>query len=986
MPTDHPEDPPPREPRADDTTTDLRAAPDQDAARIRGARAGASFRGGEIFGPYRIERLLGRGGMGEVYEAEQLETGHRVALKLLSAELLRSDTERRRFLREGRLAAAVRHPHSLYVYGTEEIDGCPVIAMELARRGTLRDMVESTGLLTSTQVARFGIQLAQGLAAASEAGVLHRDIKPANCFLESDSRVKIGDYGLSLPSNPQVEGDLTMSGDFLGTPAFASPEQVRGEKLDLRSDLYSLGATLYYLATGRPPFAAGRGAKLLADVLTARPESTRSIRPEIPRGLDRIILRCLEKDPAKRYATYAELEEALSEVAIAPIAPPTLWPRVAAGLIDGAIISLVFLLASERTLSLPVSPGWYVGQSVQGFFISYAYGALFEATWGRTPGKALLGLRVVTASSEASRVLSMLLRNLVFVGGDLLAVLVLIVLTRSSGIVKPGENPVLDVSQTIVPMLWLLALFSRARAANGFNAWHDLWSGTRVVQARQPEHDGRVILTAESERSFEGQSKLGPYLIVEPLTPGATDVIEGFDPALRRRVWIVPSATQAPHLSLSRRDLDDVARPRWVHGSRGAEAAWDAYELEPGEPFLRATSSPRGWKEVRLWLLDLAQSANRVVDDPSLRTSIDFNRLWVTRKGRLLLLDFVPPGAPAETAQVVDTSVSSFARSLSELARQAMGMTSRGESREVLPLHASRLLERLHDGLFASTQEMEDALRAVSGRPVAPSRALRVAQVGIGLCFPIVFGAVFTFAEWEAERRYPDLMAVDRALVLHQKLEAATPSKEVANDLRMIELYLAGPLRVASADTTVLGLRVSADDRSDRAQLESILRRHRAVPADSLPIVTQAYESIARRRSPLSSRVELLTPLQHGLAMMGFLCCVLAILGLPLAMVFRGGAAIRLLGQAIVDRRGRAISQNRAALRWLIGSTPFAVIWWLGVVRANGGKGLGSSDGLFASGWLALGGILCLVAIVWSAVDRHRIFQDHVCGTRVTLE
>ena len=163
---------------------------------------------GEMFGHYRLVRLLGQGGMGVVFEADDQETGRRVALKILS-QALDSPESRKRFLREGQIAASINHPNSVYVFGTEEIAGTPVIAMELVGGGTLRDRVVASGPLSATEAVDVILQIIAGLEAAQQAGVLHRDIKPSNCFVDADGTVKIGDFGLSITTTVRnrIESD-----------------------------------------------------------------------------------------------------------------------------------------------------------------------------------------------------------------------------------------------------------------------------------------------------------------------------------------------------------------------------------------------------------------------------------------------------------------------------------------------------------------------------------------------------------------------------------------------------------------------------------------------------------------------------------------------------------------------------------------------------------------------------------------------------------
>ena len=192
-----------------DAVTVLSGTPDSSGRGVAGPRLSV----GEPFGPYRIVRLLGSGGMGEGYEAEHLEHGRRVALKVLNQRLA-SDEDRLRFLREGELAASVTSPHTVYVFGSEEIHGAPVIAMELLAGGTLRDRVQRRGPLGPREAVDALLDVAAGLRDARAKGILHRDIKPANCFITRAGAVKIGDFGLSI----STRGRDQHTGGIQGTP------------------------------------------------------------------------------------------------------------------------------------------------------------------------------------------------------------------------------------------------------------------------------------------------------------------------------------------------------------------------------------------------------------------------------------------------------------------------------------------------------------------------------------------------------------------------------------------------------------------------------------------------------------------------------------------------------------------------------------------------------------------------------------------------
>ena len=230
----------------------LGSQPDPDATIAFAGGAGRSRtlpEAGERFGPYRILRLLGRGGMGVVFEAEEQDTGRRVALKVLGRQF-DSPSDRARFLREGRLAASINHPNSVYVYGTEEIDGTPTIAMELVSGGTLQERVKDRGPLPVPVAVEAILDIISGLEAAQAIGILHRDIKPGNCFEDSDGAIKIGDFGLSISTAGRAEANLTASGASWGPPRSARRNNSAARNSSARSDMYSVGGTLFYLLTG----------------------------------------------------------------------------------------------------------------------------------------------------------------------------------------------------------------------------------------------------------------------------------------------------------------------------------------------------------------------------------------------------------------------------------------------------------------------------------------------------------------------------------------------------------------------------------------------------------------------------------------------------------------------------------------------------------------------------------------------------------------
>jgi TolB-like protein/predicted Ser/Thr protein kinase len=270
---------------------------------------------GETVSHYRILSKLGSGGMGVVYEAEDLSLGRKVALKFLpDAVMSREALER--FKREAQAASALNHPHICVVYDLGEHQGKPFIAMERMQGRTLK-AVMSDGPLPVDRVLELGSQLADALEAAHAAGILHRDLKPANVFVTDRGEAKLLDFGLAkltakgvdevVGSEVPTAEFLTKPGSTLGTVAYMSPEQARGEDLDARSDLFSLGVALYEMVTGRLPFAGNSEAEIYKGILADTPPPPTSLKPEIPPKLEEIILKALEKDRVLRYQHAAEI-------------------------------------------------------------------------------------------------------------------------------------------------------------------------------------------------------------------------------------------------------------------------------------------------------------------------------------------------------------------------------------------------------------------------------------------------------------------------------------------------------------------------------------------------------------------------------------------------------------------------------------------------------------------------------------------------------
>jgi TolB-like protein/Tfp pilus assembly protein PilF len=260
-------------------------------------------------GRYEILAPLGTGGMGEVYRARDTRLGRDIAIKLLPADLARDPERLARIEREARIVAALNHPNIVTLHSVEDEDGVRFLTMELVEGRSLAAEL-AAGPLPMDVVVATGAAIADALAAAHERGIVHRDLKPANVMRTPDGRVKVLDFGIARNASAPG-GATTVTGEAVGTVPYMAPEQLRGEAVDARADLFALGVLLHELATGRRPFAGAASAEIMTAILRDPPEPITRLRPDAPPALARIVARCLEKDPAARVQTAQEVAGAL---------------------------------------------------------------------------------------------------------------------------------------------------------------------------------------------------------------------------------------------------------------------------------------------------------------------------------------------------------------------------------------------------------------------------------------------------------------------------------------------------------------------------------------------------------------------------------------------------------------------------------------------------------------------------------------------------
>jgi serine/threonine protein kinase len=284
---------------------------------------------GTKLGPYVVQSLVGAGGMGEVYRARDAELKRDVAIKVLPASLSRDPDRLRRFQLEAQSAAALNHPNILSIFAIGQQDGSPYIVTELLEGETVRERLRH-GAVKLRDAIDIAIQTTKGLAAAHEKGIAHRDLKPENLFLVKDGRVKILDFGLAklMQASSGSDGptislhDQTDVGRVLGTVGYMSPEQVRGRPADARSDIFALGCVLYEMLTGKRAFRKPTSAETMSAILNEDPPAASEITRSIPPALQRVVHRCLEKPPERRFQSASDLAfalEALSDSGVSPL-------------------------------------------------------------------------------------------------------------------------------------------------------------------------------------------------------------------------------------------------------------------------------------------------------------------------------------------------------------------------------------------------------------------------------------------------------------------------------------------------------------------------------------------------------------------------------------------------------------------------------------------------------------------------------------------
>lgn len=948
---------------------------------------------GQTFGGYRIQHLLGRGGMGAVYAAEQIEDGRLVAVKVLAAGLERAE-DRERFLREGRTAASVNHPNTVYVYRTEEIEGRLTIAMELVEGGTLEQKVEAQGPLSVIDAIDDTLQLIDGLEAAHRRGILHRDIKPANCFIGSDGTIKVGDFGLSRPVESVEQGRLTQTGLFLGTPVFSSPEQLLGEALDVRADIYAVGATLYYLLTGKLPFDADNAVKLIAVVMSGAPTPLVQYRRDVPPGLAAIVMKCLARNRDERFADYGALRAAL--LACRPIehTPAPIVRRLAAGVIDNYLISTLTLpiLGLLRPLGVNVAltvddPRYAVVQALSAVPFEILIYAILEGLTGWTPAKRLLGLRTVRADGAVPGIARAALRGLFVVAPGLLAVLASLPLAMDK---TAGAVVVMTIS-----IGGLLLLFARARKANGWLAEHDRISGTRVVTeqstvARDRAVGGEVQMLP-LHHAMSG--RVGAYEV-----SGAIDadgmVLLASDGALQRPVWIVRRPPGSAPLSDAERQASRTTCARWIGGRRSADEAWDAYAAVSGSSLATRLVPGVSWGAVHAWLTDLLDELRARRDAGLPVTGLSAADVLITDDGHAVVLPFrvghgtVEDSTARHDAARHDAASHDAAVNVREAATGDAGPLPASVARLLQqtlrtaladwPLRARSLLTAMEDP--ASRLDALYAALTAAGANRPPLTAQRRLLLAVATTAPMLgMGFVSSYGAVVVAPRDADLDRLQPLVDWLDDSASRAPDQRAAREL--VGVYIAGHLGEAvtrhreGRDSAVV--RTAGIAKREWALADSVVRAYPIVSATRLAEADRLVDSTWKGRPPGVLNVRWLIALFTAAAVSG----LGAVFALIAAMTVRRGMVLRVMGLELVTAAGSPAGRLRLTVRQVVTWTPWMLLMVGSIARLTA-----RSTPAWTMPVLLLGIVLAVIAILLAVRTPARGLAERLSGTRLVPE
>jgi uncharacterized RDD family membrane protein YckC len=993
-------------------------------------------------GPYLLVSKLGEGGMGVVFEAEHEESGRRLALKILK-EFVGDERERKRFLREGELASTIDHPHSVYIFGTEEIDGLLVIAMELATAGTLRDEVRSRGPLPIREAVDRILEVLSALEVAHSKGVLHRDIKPANCFLDVAGRTLIGDYGLSIsPLRHRNAEPLTQSGSFIGTPSYCAPEQIRGLSLDARADFYSLAGTLYFLLSGKSPVETYSSVEAIAAALEGRIPCIREQRPEVPKELAAVLTRALHPSPEKRFQDHAAFRQALLPWSSQAPAPAPVGVRFLAGLADFTLLGIgISVTYASMADADGAGLGWREGL-IALLFLSV--GVFWECLGGASPGKWLLGLRLAVPGGGPAPASKVLLRAALF-AGILFAVsffwiglqsgLMRVFLGDPSSIKAKAEfgssmsqggimeGPFLTLLSAflllalLVPISWYFALFRRMGRDPEHAALHDRLTGLRVV-VRPASPVPMVVPEAFPVPLADLEAAVyldqwGPISVGPMLENGLR---LGLDPVLHRGVLL---EKQSLEVSQARKWGARATRLRWLQSVRDPEGSfWNVWQAPSGSPLIALPDFGEiPWHAVLEWMRQIAHETSEAAKEGTLPGRLSLEHVWITADLRAILLDF-PWRRPVSESEEPPASgarspLQESLHLLSEMAECCPPWRR--------PLHSDALFESLQTASIERFTHLLGLLEVLRKKKTALSRKMRECVTLVP--FLVLLSLSLLNGHWARvrqeekwEKAFPGLPPLPRVLNEMGAFYPTTPSLQKTVNFTTTAAFgtntvipwvphfsytvcVVGP---GTPESTALSTHIRGHYSSlfrepegletralriperDETMLRGLVGAYRELPAPDAESLAEADRFI----QAFLQRPWLGVPLGWGMIQqlftlsysLGVLLKAASLLQLLSILVWGSPLLMRLTGITCVSRSQRPAGRFRMIARWALG--------WIPTLSIHGAL-LAAAFGLLAHPSLGISPLvpllaaplLGLVAVGTLLLPKNRGLLDRLAGT-----
>jgi uncharacterized RDD family membrane protein YckC len=765
--------------------------------------------------------------------------------------------------------------------------------------------------------------------------------------------VKVGDFGLSISTSVRTEPSLTTSGLIMGTPAFSSPEQLRGDVITVRSDIYSVGVTLFYVLAGKTPFRAPNFVQMLATVLEKRPDSPAKWRADIPAGLSRVILRCLEKDPGQRFDSYEELRDTLLPFSSSLPTPATQGRRFLAGFIDITLIGAIAQIL-ESGIPLKFTPFYP---------LLILYFGIAEGWTSKSLGKRIVGLKLISTLPRHFGFALAFARSVIFAATFFCFNLAIILFVTHRHALNGGIGGLITFVMLIVP---LLLLFSTARRRNGYQGLHDIAARTRVVIASKLSRDERPATEKAGEESSD-DDRIGPYHLMKRL--GRTvqgEMFLGYDPRLLRKVWIYTHPDGTAPVAARLRQQARPGRLRWLTGRRSEIENWDAYEGLGGVALLDKLPEKCDWGEIRFWLLDLARELKSAAND-AVSPELRLDHVWITERGQAKLLDFVAPiqtealsqtgranAANTFLLQIAASSLSGHFIPANELSISSISVP--------LPLHARSILHALQSG--EPLPDIIQQLNASLTKPVKVSRARRLCLFLAMLWAPIFLTGTLLLAGHAPRIR--SARELSRLQEILTTLDALPSDSEERNAL---ETFIAGSFASTITNSWTMAQCSAAEIERQEAQAHRILEKHPRVSAEEISAAQRELEAAGVKLSGAQRSGDIRE--ERWLWISGLACLYgIALVILPgwiAALAFGGGALLRGLGLAIVRHDGQPVSRGRALWRSVIAGLPFII----------------ATVCLHDTEKPASAAPLCIAIVlgISSALTRGRALQDRIAGT-----